>query len=158
MRTLNEKAQDLISVNDAPSSKPVPADFSPHYSNIVFQLTGTLHKAELEYAAALIIKWHKYRNCHNWVGFSRTDIATLFKENSDPTLLEYGRNPFWEPDPMGLLEKGYIEGWDYGPENADMIGKLTDKFLDAVGFTWNKSNPAWTLGRRQSITTITKEE
>lgn len=132
---------------------PLPADFSPHYSNIVHQLVGTLHKVELEYAAALIIKWHRLRKCENWIDFSRADIATLFKEDVDPTLLEYGRNPFWQPDPMGLLEKGYVEGWDYGPENVALLGRFTEKFFEDVSGTLDRRRPGWdTLGRKKVST------
>lgn len=132
-------------------ARPLPTDFSPHYSHIVSQLVGTLHKAELEWAAALIIKWHKLRGCDNWIGFSRDDIATLFKEDgADPTLLEYGRNPFWKPDPMGLVEAGYLEGWDYGPENSALIGRFTDKFFEAVAREWSERSLSWsTLGRKR---------
>jgi hypothetical protein len=121
------------------SARPLPTDFSPHYSNIVNQLTGTLHKVELEYAAALIIKWHKLHDSETWIGFSREDVATLFKSDSpDPSLLEYGRNPFWKPDPMGLVEQGFVEGWGYGPENVGLIGRFTDKFFDAVAHEWTR--------------------
>lgn len=133
------------------TERPLPSDFSLHYSTIVSQLVGTLHKAELEYAAALIIKWHKLRGSEAWINFSREDIATLFKADSpDPTLLEYGRNPFWKPDPMGLVEQSFVAGWDYGPENAGLIGRFTDKFFEAVANEWTRRSPSWaTLGRAQ---------
>jgi len=128
---------------------PLPTDFSPHYSYIVNQLTGTLHKAELEFAAALIIRWHKLHSSETWIGFSRDDIATLFNPASpDPGVLEYQGNPFWKPDPMGLVEKDFVDGWDYGPENAHMIGRFTNKFFEAVAKEWTRRSPSWsTLGR-----------
>ena len=130
-------------------TRPLPSDFSLHYSNIVNQLLDTLHKVELEYAAALIIKWHRQRDCESWISFSREDVATLFNVDVDQTLLEYGRNPFWQPDPMGLVEQGYVKGWEYGPENVALLGRLTEKFFEAVSTTWDRRRPGWdTFGRR----------
>jgi hypothetical protein len=134
---------------DVESARPLPTDFPFHYGYIVNTLAGTLHKAELEYAAALIVRWHKLHSSDAWIGFSREDIATLFnRSNPDPTLLEYGHNPFWQPDPMGLVENGYVDGWEPGPENAHTIGRFTDKFFEAVAKEWTRRSPSWsTLGR-----------
>lgn len=90
-------------------------------------LIATLGKSELEFAAALIIRWHQARGLEQWTPVSRAQIVELF-DAPDPLVAEWARNPFWRPDPHGLVAGGWVEGW----KDADDPGTVTPKFLEAV--------------------------
>ncbi len=116
-------------------------DIKPSYFEITDnpicqQLVATLGRAELEFTAALIIRWHHVNGHEDWVPFSRADIATLFGtgngEGADTIVLVWGRNPFWNPSPADFDRGGYVEGWGQGRHDADSKGTLTPKFFEAV--------------------------
>ncbi len=97
---------------------------------IVQGLINTLGRAELEFAAALVIRYHQAHGLTEWTPLSRNDIAKLFeKSNPDPIVAVWARNPFWNPDPYELANQGFITGWMEGP---DAKGTFTLKFFEAV--------------------------
>lgn len=85
---------------------------------------GSLGKAELEFVAALVIRWHQVNNHTEWQPMSRQDIASLFE--NDEAVQEWAKNPFWKPTPYEFAAQGFITGWNEGPE---VKGTLTDKFF-----------------------------
>jgi hypothetical protein len=105
-----------------------PYNFQIDTSGMSAQLVGTLHKAELEFAAVLVIRYHHVHKLEAWTPISRRDVATLFESDTEGAM-KWGKNPFWRPDPYGFFEQGYITGWGEGP---DVKGLLTQKFFDAV--------------------------
>lgn len=106
-----------------------PSDFhiNPNNIGMALELVSALHKAELEFAATLIIHYHQQKKFEDWVPTSRTEIANFMRD--DVTSRRWAQNPFWRPDPHGLLTEGYVEGWDGDP---DTKGVFTLKFFDAV--------------------------
>jgi hypothetical protein len=92
-------------------------------------LTNTMGKAELEFAAALIVRWHVVNGHADWVPFTRRQISELLDpEKPDPVAGEWASNPFWCPDPYGLVQNGYVTGW----KTPDAPGAVSEKFLSAV--------------------------
>lgn len=92
------------------------------------QLIGTLPKAEFEWAAVLVIRYHHVHKLEEWTPISRRDVSTLFESDTEGAM-KWGANPFWRPDPYAFHEQGYITNWDVGP---DAKGVFTQKFFDAV--------------------------
>lgn len=115
-----------------------PSDFQITDNPICSQLVNTLGRAELEFAAALIILWHQVQKHESFTEFSRLDVVSLFgsKEtaftDAHEFVLVWGRNPFWRPDPMGLQTQGFVEGWTGGREDAGSKGRFTSKFFEVV--------------------------
>jgi hypothetical protein len=103
-------------------------------------LTDTMGKSELEFAAALIVRWHIVNGHEEWVPFSRMQIVELLRpDKPDPVAAEWASNPFWRPDPHGLMAQGYVSGW----ETPTAPGTVTEKFLNAV------ANPgSWKAARK----------
>jgi hypothetical protein len=87
-------------------------------------ITNSLGKAELEFVAALIIRWHQVNDHTEWQPVSRADIISLL--TSDEAVQEWANNPFWKPDPHAFSRLGYITRWHEGPEAK---GLLTEKFF-----------------------------
>ena len=111
----------------------LPKDFQITDNPICSRLINTLGSARLEFAAAVIIRWHQLHGHENWIEFSLADIGSLFGtgvEDADPIVLVWAHNPFWRPDPVTLWSKGFIEGWM--ENHPHKKGKLTDKFFEAI--------------------------
>lgn len=91
-------------------------------------LIGIFGKAEVEHAAALIIRWHHVNSPDEWKSVCTREIAYLFL--SDPKVIEWGFNPFWQPDPQMFFEYGLIDGW----RHMDPLSKgtLTEKFHEGL--------------------------
>lgn len=121
---------------------PKPKHFEITTHPICQQLIGTLGKSELEFTAALIVRWHHVHGHDDWVPFSRADIATLFGsgdgEDADAMVKVWGRNPFWRPDPIAFDRAGFLVGWGEGRNDADQKGTLTPKFFAAVRAEWDR--------------------
>ncbi len=106
-----------------------PKDFhvSPNGIGMAYELVDSLHKAELEFAATLIIYYHHCLKYEDWVPTSRRELSDFCKDNE--IALKWFKNPFWLPDPQGLVIEGYVEGWT---EDPDAKGVFTPKFFEAV--------------------------
>lgn len=124
-----------------------PTDFPIGDSPIVQALINTLGKSELEFAAALVIRYHHVHGLTEWTPVSRADIATLFDEPADPIAAGWARNPFWRPDPHAFVSAGFIEGWLGG---ADSKGTLTARFFEHVEREHARRRAAglWAIGGR----------
>lgn len=105
-----------------------PSEIHLNDNPITQALINTLGRAELEFVAALIVRYHHVHGLAEWSPVSRVDIATLF-EQPDPIVAAWGRNPFWNPDPAGFINAGLIEGWGAA---AEAKGTLTPKFFAAL--------------------------
>lgn len=115
-----------------------PSDFHIHPDGVgmAAELVSALHKAELEFAATLIIHYHQQKKLEDWTPTSRTEIANFMRD--DATSRRWAQNPFWRPDPHGLLTEGYVEGWDGDP---DTKGIFTPKFFAVVEATIERRAP-----------------
>jgi hypothetical protein len=71
-----------------------PSNFSIDSSGMSGQLIGTLHKAELEWAAVLVIRYHHMHKLEEWTPVSRSDVATLFSSDTEGAM-RWAANPFW---------------------------------------------------------------
>jgi len=111
-----------------------PSDFIISDNPITQALIGTLGRAELEFCAALIIRWHHARGAQDWEAVSREDIAKLF--GSDPIAGAWARCPFFRPDPFAFARGGFITEWLDG--DASSKGELTPKFFEAVSREWER--------------------
>jgi len=105
-----------------------PADITLSEHSIVQGLISTLGRAEHEFVAALIVRWHRVQGLKDWAPVSRDDIARLF-DAPDPIVAAWARNPFWRPDPGAFAASGYIDGWQHGPASK---GTLTPRFFNAL--------------------------
>jgi hypothetical protein len=90
-------------------------------------LCDTLGKAECEFVAAMIIRWHHTNNHTSWQPLSRRDLVSLL--DKDEMTKAWAQNPFWRPSPYDFAQKGFIEGWDKDPDSK---GTLTDKFFEKI--------------------------
>lgn len=93
-------------------------------------LTDTLGQAELEAAAALIVRWHHVHELKDWQPVSRQDVLELFE--SDDVAQAWATNPFWRPAPFEFMNAGFIVGWSDSDAGVAAKGTLTQKFLDAL--------------------------
>jgi hypothetical protein len=102
-----------------------PADIHLDYDPFAQDLINTLGRAELEFAAAMVIRWHHVHSPDVWVSVSRREIAQSI---TDPVIEVWAQNPFFRPDWMQLLRLGFIAGWN---ADVDARGHLTEKFFAA---------------------------
>lgn len=86
-------------------------------------LVNRFGRAELEFAAAIIVRWHHVHSPEAWTTVTRRQIADFI--SADEQVREWLKNPFMQPDPSGLVAKGYIAGW----ESADAPGSFTPEGL-----------------------------
>ena len=87
----------------------------------------TLHKAEAEFAAAVLVRYHQAKELTEWTPVTRTELADFL--GTDPEAEKWARNPFWRPSPRLLVERGYVVGWS----QPDEPGIVTEKFLRHLG-------------------------
>lgn len=91
---------------------------------------ATLGRAELENVAACIVLYHWDHKLEDWTPISRAQIAAWFPTSSWMT--GCAGNPFWKLDLPGFIEGGWITGWEGGLEEANSLGMVTEKFIEAV--------------------------
>lgn len=90
-------------------------------------LIGTMEHGEVEFAAALVIRWHHLNSPTEWKPISRAALGEMLK--TDEESKKWAQNPFWRPSPYEFQEKGFITGWG---EEPTAMGTLTQKFHDAL--------------------------
>jgi hypothetical protein len=105
-----------------------PCDIHLTDDPIVQDLINTLGRAEHEFVAALIVRWHHVHELAEWTPVSRDDIVTLF-EPPAPIVAAWGGNQFWRPDPHAFEEAGFIVGWR---GTAASKGTLTPLFFEKI--------------------------
>lgn len=91
-------------------------------------LTDTLGNAETEFAAGLVVLWHRAEGHVDWVPVTRSTIIGWLEQQvaaGREEILRLVRNPFWRPDPDRLRHEGWITGWT----TADDPGLFTEKAL-----------------------------
>lgn len=86
-------------------------------------LPDRLGRAELEIAAAIVVRWHHVHSPEAWTTVTRRQIADFL--STDEQVREWLKNPFNRPEPAGLTAKGYIAGW----ESVDAPGSFTAEGL-----------------------------
>ena len=92
-------------------------------------LVGTLGKGELEFAAACIIRYQLIKGDGlTWIPVPIEDFLEFIQ--ADEQAREWGKNPFWRPDFIGLAQGGWIDGWV--PGDMACVGTVTEKFIEAV--------------------------
>lgn len=92
-------------------------------------IVDTLGRVELEFVAALIVRWHHLYSPDEWKPVSRAELALLFGFDETPPdelVAGWARNPFWRPDPMAFWRAGFITEWD---RDATARGTLTTTFF-----------------------------
>lgn len=95
-------------------------------------LTGTLGNAQLEFAAAVIVRYHQDNGLVNWTPILAADFFEWLKTS---IVLEWMRNPVWRPNFVGLIDGGWISGWTTDEDREKRlaaIGTVTPKFIEAV--------------------------
>lgn len=106
-----------------------PSDVIIDDDPIIPAFVNTLGRAELEFCAGLIVRWHQVKGHVEWTSMCWGDIVEFVRENpNDPYIMRSVKNPFWRPDPFAFSREGYISGWD----KPDVKGELTPKFFEAV--------------------------
>ena len=88
-------------------------------------LTGTLGKVELEAMAALIVFWHQVNSYSEWTPVTGEELA-LFA-NSNKIVQHMSKNPFWRPDPKGLVDGGWVTGWQTPNDPIVVTDKLKER-------------------------------
>ena len=103
-------------------------------------LTGTLGRAELEIAAALVLRYQQAMDPEEWRPMVTGEFFEFLK--GDEYCLEV-LGGLVRPNLVGLINDEWITGWNTDDDPAVRkagIGVVTDKFVEAV------SNPR--VGRR----------
>lgn len=103
--------------------------------NDVGILTDALGKAELEAAAALVVRYHIAHGLEDWTPLTRRQIGEWL--TTDDVVRKWAENPFWRPDPDALVEKGFVDGWT----TVDEPGMFTPLALARIEHRgkWGKS-------------------
>jgi hypothetical protein len=130
-----EEDQDLDDgADDEASTAPQPHSTAIRPSDVVIPpvgiLTNTLGKAEVEAAAATVVRYHHANGLAKWTAVSRQQLADFCA--ADEVVQRWCDNPFWRPYPDRLIADGWVDGWKPGLEHADLPGRVTEKFLHAI--------------------------
>ena len=95
-------------------------------------LPGAFGKAELEFAAILVVMWHHHNgHMEEWVPVTRQQIIDFITEAHDmkrDPVWSLIKNPFFNPDPNGLRDKGWFSGW----KDATDPGVFTEEGLKCI--------------------------
>jgi hypothetical protein len=75
-------------------------------------LTDTFGKAELEFAAVIVILWHVDQNLDVWTPTSAETVVDWALKTELPLMVKLRHNPFFTPDFHGLKFEGYVDGWE----------------------------------------------
>jgi hypothetical protein len=104
-------------------------DFEPCDVVLVAPMTlaGTMHKAELEWGAALVVRALQRANSP-WCELTLVEVIASVRADVDEgvePIASLSRNPFFQPDVRGLAKDGYAVV-------TDTTIKFTDKGLEAL--------------------------
>lgn len=92
-------------------------------------MVGTLGNSELEFAAACVLRFQLVRGDGDaWIPIPIEDFFEVIK--TDEQVKEWGKNPFWRPNILGLAKDGWIDGWV--PGDMECVGVVSEKFIEAV--------------------------
>lgn len=106
-------------------------------------LPGAFGKAEIEFAAVLVVMWHHHHgHMDEWVPVTRQQIidflTTAAHEKREP-IFSLVKNPFFMPDPNGLRDKGWFSGWKT-PTDPGVFTEEGLKCLERRGY-YRESRP-----------------
>lgn len=92
-------------------------------------MVATLGNSELEFAAACVVRFQLVRgDGTEWIPIPIKDFFEVVK--TDDQVKEWGKNPVWRPNILGLAKDGWIDGWV--PGDMECVGTVTEKFIEAV--------------------------
>lgn len=122
---MNVTAQDLT--NNPPSSLRIA----------IPPFVGTLGSSEIEHAAALIVRACQVR-ADKWQPLLWDDLQKAITpdvENRATTIAALVRNPFFSPDFVSLVEKGWA-AWHGKPGTGKL--ELAPRAIMAIALKWGR--------------------
>lgn len=75
-------------------------------------LPSVFGKAELEFAAVIVILWHVDQGLTVWTGVSPKTVVEWALKTEMPLMVRLRTNPFFSSDFHGLQKSGFVWGWE----------------------------------------------